>query len=136
MDFNGEIYNYLELAAEMVLTLEERRLRADSEVVLHALARWGPGAFALFNGMWTIAPHDRSNHTLLVSRDRLGIKPLYTMRDGDSLYFASEVKAILVGAQARLPLNASAVVMYLTRGLLDTGAASFFEGISSVEAGT
>lgn len=134
--FNGEIYNFIELAAELDLPTEESRPLGDTEVVLHALARWGPEAFARFNGMWAIALYDRSNHSLLVSRDRLGIKPLYTMKEGDSLYFASEVKAILLGARARLPLNAMAAVPYLTRGLMDTGAATFFEGISSVEAGT
>src|SRR5688572_22417927 len=104
--YNGEVYNYKELARE----LDRPELRSgefgDTAVILEALIQWGPDAFARFNGMWAILLYDKQEKTLLVSRDRFGVKPLYFYQDGASLYFASEIKAILTASGASLPINA------------------------------
>lgn len=76
LSYNGEIYNFQELATELGLVHNCNSVRGDTEVVFQALRTWGPEAFSRFNGMWAILFYDRRSHTLLVSRDRLGIKPL------------------------------------------------------------
>ena len=127
--FNGEIYNYAEIARELDAGDLPEGEFGDTAVVLAALRRWGPAAFAKFNGMWAILFYDAQEKTLLVSRDRFGVKPLYYYADGKSLYFASEVKAILSASGARLPVNPDVVIPYLTRGLLNFSEGTFFEGI-------
>src|SRR5205807_2566428 len=75
--YKGEVYNYLELRRQLERLGIEFRSRCDTEVVLHALKVWGQGAFERFNGMWGLAWFDEDTGELLLSRDRLGIKPLY-----------------------------------------------------------
>lgn len=92
--FNGEVYNFPDLRRELE---GRRRFRghSDTEVVLAAWEKWGPGAFRRFNGMFAAAILDREAGTLTLVRDRLGIKPLYIGREADRVVFASEIKAIL-----------------------------------------
>ena len=91
--YNGEIYNYLELRAE----LGARRFRtsSDTEVILEAYRAWGPDCLLKLRGMFAFALWDEASDLLFCARDRFGIKPLYyTVVDG-VLYFASEIKALL-----------------------------------------
>ncbi len=91
--YNGEIYNYRELRAE--LGQEAFVTQSDTEVILHAYRKWGPDCVNHFRGMFAFALWDDSQGLLFCARDRFGIKPLYyTVVDG-KLYFASEVKALL-----------------------------------------
>lgn len=136
LSYNGEIYNFQELATELGLVHNYNSVRGDTEVVFEALRRWGPEAFSRFNGMWAILFYDRLSHTLLVSRDRLGIKPLYVCKHDDNVYFASEIKAILKATNHKFRLNPNVAVPYLTRGLLDIGSETFFQGITAFQAGT
>ncbi len=92
--FNGEIFNYLELRGELTALGYQFRTRSDTEVIVHAYEAWGEAAFARMNGQWAIALWDERRRRLVLSRDRLGVRPLYLCRHGDALYFASEVKAI------------------------------------------
>ena len=136
LSYNGEIYNFQDLATELGLVHNCNSVRGDTEVVFEALRRWGPEAFSRFNGMWAILFYDRRSHTLLVSRDRLGIKPLYVCKHDDNVYFASEIKAILNATNHKFRLNPNVAVPYLTRGLLDIGSETFFQGITAFQAGT
>lgn len=136
LSYNGEIYNFQELATELGLAHNGNSVRGDTEVVFQALRTWGPEAFARFNGMWAILFYNRESHTLLVSRDRLGIKPLYICKHDDSVYFASEIKAILKATNHKFRLNPNVAVPYLTRGLLNIGSETFFQGITAFQAGT
>jgi len=136
LSYNGEIYNFQELATELGLVHNYNSVRGDTEVVFEALRRWGPEAFSRFNGMWAILFYDRRSHTLLVSRDRLGIKPLYVCKHDDNVYFASEIKAILKATNHKFRLNPNVAVPYLTRGLLDIGSETFFQGITAFQPGT
>lgn len=129
MVYNGEVYNYRELAQDLDTTTWAAGY-GDTAVVLAALAKWGPDAFARFNGMWAILFYDTLEQTLLVSRDRFGVKPLYVYEESERLYFASEIKAILAGSRARLPVNPDVAIPYLTRGLLNFSEGTFFEGIT------
>lgn len=92
--FNGEIYNYVELREELSRAGHVFRTRSDTEVVLRALAEWGDDALPRFNGQWAIALWDGARRRLLLSRDRVGIHPLYYAESRDRVIFASEVKAI------------------------------------------
>jgi asparagine synthase (glutamine-hydrolysing) len=91
--YNGEIYNYLELRAE--LGPEKFATTSDTEVILHAYRQWGPDCVTRLRGMFALALWDDANQTLFCARDRFGIKPFYYTVVGEVCYFASEVKALL-----------------------------------------
>lgn len=96
VSFNGQIFNYVELGEELRALGHTFRTVSDTEVIVHAWEQWGENAFARFNGQWAIALWDRRKEQLILSRDRLGVRPLYFARNRDRLVFASEIKAILV----------------------------------------
>jgi asparagine synthase (glutamine-hydrolysing) len=98
--FNGEIFNYVELREELVALGHRFRTRSDTEVIVHAWEAWGEGAFARFNGQWAVALWDAPRRTLVLSRDRLGVRPLHLCEHDGRLWFASEVKAIFAGSPA------------------------------------
>jgi len=133
--FNGEVYNYKELRSELEQLGVAFRTQSDTEVILWALATWGEEAFKKFNGMWAIAWIDLRQRTLLLSRDRFGIKPLYFGWHDGALFFASEIKAILAGTAKRFAVNVQAVGRFLHQSLLDAQPQSFFSGIESLPAG-
>ncbi len=92
--FNGEIFNYVELRAELVALGHRFRTKSDTEVIVHAFESWGEGAFARFNGQFALALWDARAHRLVLARDRLGVRPLHLAEHDGRVYFASEVKAI------------------------------------------
>ncbi len=96
--FNGEVFNYLELRAELEGCGHAFRTRSDTEVIVHAWEEWGPGAFQRMNGQWAAALWDARRRALILSRDRLGVRPLYYSEAGGRVVFASEVKALFSGA--------------------------------------
>ena len=132
--FNGEIYNYLELKAELARLGHRFRTGTDTEVILAAYERWGVECFARFNGMWGIAIADLRRRVLVLSRDRLGIKPLYVWAGGGSLAFASEIKQFFA-----LPCVAPAANMNAIAEYVDTGyegpPETFFDGIQAFPPG-
>jgi asparagine synthase (glutamine-hydrolysing) len=91
--FNGEIYNYIELREE--LGKENFSTTSDTEVILHAYARWGSACVNRFRGMFAFALWDEKQKKLFCARDRFGIKPFYYTQIEDCFYFASEIKALL-----------------------------------------
>jgi len=95
--FNGEIFNYVELRAALRDLGHLFRTQSDTEVVLHAYEEWAEGAFERFNGQFAIALWDESRDTLVLARDRLGVRPLYLCEHEGRLWFASEVKALFAG---------------------------------------
>ncbi len=95
--FNGEIFNYVELREELRALGHRLRTRSDTEVIVHAWEAWGERAFERFNGQFAIALWDARRETLVLARDRLGVRPLYLCEHGGRLWFASEVKAIFAG---------------------------------------
>lgn len=114
LSYNGEIYNYRELRIELEAAGYWFRSKTDSEVVLHALAHWGTAALLKFNGMFALALWDRKEKTLLLARDRYGIKPLYYVHQGNSFAFGSEQKAITANPAIKRTLNKPALLEYFT----------------------
>jgi asparagine synthase (glutamine-hydrolysing) len=92
--FNGEIFNHAELRDELASLGYRFRTRSDTEVVIQALRAWGEAALARFNGQFAIALWTPADRTLLLARDRLGVRPLHVCEHAGRVYFASEVKAI------------------------------------------
>jgi asparagine synthase (glutamine-hydrolysing) len=94
MVFNGEVYNFAAIRAELEALGHRFRSSGDSEVVLAALSQWGPEAVERFVGMFAIALWNERERRLVLLRDRLGVKPLYYAWDGKALWFGSELKAL------------------------------------------
>lgn len=92
--FNGEIYNYLELKAELTALGYGFRTKSDTEVIIQAYREWGTDCFNKFNGQWALALWDPKEKELMLSRDRMGIRPLYYTTANNRFCFASEVKAL------------------------------------------
>lgn len=133
--YNGEIYNYVELRAELEAGGAVFRSHSDTEVILRAYEAWGSDAFTRFVGMWALAILDLRQRHLILSRDRFGIKPLHYIAVGDRFAFASEIKQLLEVPWVPRSLNARAVYDYLQYEVSDFGAETFFAGISRVRAG-
>ncbi|MBD1849825.1 asparagine synthase (glutamine-hydrolyzing) [Cyanobacteria bacterium FACHB-502] len=110
--FNGEIYNYLELRAELVQAGYQFTSKSDTEVLLAAYAHWGTGCLEKLRGMFAFAIWDRKINQLFLARDRFGEKPLYYWIDQGTFYFASELKALLALLPHTPELDPIAVDLY------------------------
>ena len=133
--YNGEIYNFLELRAELMAAGAEFHTRGDTEVLLQALICWGDAAFSRLNGMWALVLLDQVNGEVTLSRDRFGIKPLYTYFDQNRLLVSSEIKAILIIARRKFQIAPQVANAYLRQALLCASPATFFSGIEEFPAG-
>ena len=133
--YNGEVYNYLELKAELEAAGSRFHTGTDTEVVLEAFRRWGTSCFSRFNGMWALAIWDRQRRQLVLSRDRFGIKPLYLTQHSDRLYFASEIKSLLTIKDLPRKLNRRRAADFLRWGVVDHTNETFFNGITSFPPG-
>lgn len=127
--FNGEIYNHVELRAELEGLGHRFAGHSDTEVLLHALIEWGEGALSRLNGMWAFAFWQPAKQRLLLARDRFGVKPLY-YRDGEAgLAFASEAKALLALLPEHRTVSEPALLDFLGNNLLYARGESFYQGI-------
>jgi asparagine synthase (glutamine-hydrolysing) len=115
--YNGEIYNFMELANELKAKGHQFHTRCDTEVILYAWQEWGEACVERFRGMFAFAIYDRGRQCLFLARDRLGIKPLYYTETIDRiLIFGSEMKAITVHPDVPRRLNYEAVEDYFAFG--------------------
>ena len=112
--YNGEVYNFRELRLELEAKGHQFRSNGDVEVVLNALLEWGTKAILRFNGMFAFALWDKKEKTLLLARDRFGVKPLYVLQQGSLFAFASEQKAITTIPGVERRLNKPALFEYFT----------------------
>lgn len=129
--FNGAIYNYPELRSELQSDGCTFSTQSDTEVLLAAYKAWGADCFERFNGFWALAIYDLKERRLILSRDRVGKKPLYWTKCGPRVYFASEIKALLrvPEVEARKAVNEEAVYPFLAFSFRELGNSTFFEGI-------
>jgi asparagine synthase (glutamine-hydrolysing) len=112
--FNGEIYNHLELRAELEVRGHRFRSRTDTETVLHAFLEWDTGCFSRLRGMFAVAIWTASQKRLILARDRVGIKPLYIARRGEDILFGSELKTIFIHPEFDRRLSPAALDCYLS----------------------
>ncbi len=111
--FNGEIYNFRELRAELEAEGRLFTTQSDTEVILAAYAKWGEECVERFNGMWAFVLYDPARRRLMLSRDRMGMKPLYVASTPDGMLAASEVKGILAAGH-RAGVDCDALNEYFT----------------------
>lgn len=132
--FNGEIYNYKALKADLEADGYGFRTGSDTEVMLHLYDRDGPAMVERLRGMFTIMLWDAVERTLFVARDPFGIKPLYYHDDGRAIRLASQVKALLAGGGVPVRRSAAGQVGFLLLGYVPDPH-SWIEGVSALPAG-
>ena len=132
--FNGEIYNYVEVRDELMSKGFSFQTRSDTEVLLAAYKFWGAGCFEKLNGFWALALYDSKKHALILSRDRIGKKPLYWTKVGSRVYFASEIKALLRIPEIykRRQVNEASASDWLVYERRDLDCSTCFDGIHSL----
>lgn len=114
LTYNGEIYNFQELRAELTALGCQFVSRTDSEVLLEAFAQWGTDALLRLNGMFAFAIWDQASQTLTLARDRFGIKPVYYAMSGQTFLFASEIKGLLAHGALAGEMDVAGLTEYLT----------------------
>ena len=134
LTYNGEVYNYKELRSELKAKGYHFKSQTDSEVVLSALVEWSEHALLKLNGMFALALWDRRKKTLLLARDRYGIKPLYYFQSDKSFLFGSEQKAIFAEPSFDRKINKQALLEYFTFQNIFTDQ-TLTRGISILPAG-
>jgi len=133
--FNGEIYNFVELRAELQGLGHRFHTRSDTEVLLAAYGAWGTGALPRLTGMFAFAILDTAHKVVILGRDYFGIKPLYYTVTGEQLHFASEIPALLeLDRRDRKP-HPERLYYYLRYGITDHGGDSLLAGVHQVPAG-
>ena len=134
LSYNGEIYNFQELRAELQALGRRFHSRTDSEVLLQAWAVGGPAALNRFNGFFAFAMWDRRERTLTLVRDRYGIKPLYYAQAGRVVLFGSEAKALLAHPACAAEMDPEALLEYVTFQNFFTDR-TLFRGVRLLPAG-
>jgi len=132
--FNGEIYNFQELRRDLEARGHRFSTGTDTEAIVHAYEQWGTAAIAKLRGMFGLALWDRRTRTMVVARDRVGIKPLHYATIGGRLYFGSEIKSLLCAPDLPRDLTADALDHYLSF-LSAPSDASFFRHIRKLPPG-
>lgn len=132
--YNGEIYNYLELRAELQAGGYAFQSQSDTEVILAAYHRWGPSCVERFNGMWAFAIHDQAQQVVFCSRDRFGVKPFYYLDHPKCFAFGSEIRQLLPLLETRAATR-DALVDYLTFADDERGTDTFFDGVRRLAPG-
>lgn len=133
--YNGEIYNYVELRAELSALGYSFTSSSDTEVLLAAYACWGEDCVRRFNGMWAFALFDRRRNVLFCSRDRFGVKPLHYVELPEFFAIASEVKQFLAVPGFTPRVDEISAYRFLVQGQLSIDARGFFAGVNELRGG-
>lgn len=131
--FNGQIYNWRDIRTELEARGRAFASACDTEVILKAYQEWGTACFARLHGMWAIILWDAATNSLVVSRDRMGQKPLYLYRQGRTWVLSSEIKAILAFAPQAAEVNPLAVYRFVARAWQDFDATTFYKDIVALQ---
>ncbi len=134
MVFNGEVYNFAAVRAELEALGHRLRSSGDSEVILAALQEWGVKAVDKFIGMFAIAVWNEREHRLMLLRDRLGVKPLYYAWNGANFWFGSELKALRAFQAWQPQIDRAAVGQYLQYGYI-SAPRSIYEDVHKLMPG-
>lgn len=134
--FNGEIYNHVELRAELAALGRTFVSGTDTEVILAAWETWGEGCLARFNGMFAFVLFDRAQRRLFAARDRFGVKPLYLWATpSGGLALASEIKQFTAHPGWRARLDGQRAYDFLNWGIMDHTAGTLFAGVRQLRGG-
>ena len=133
--YNGELYNFREIKAELVAGGSSFATTSDTEVVLEAWRRWGPGCLRRFRGMFAFAVLDQTTGSLFLARDHFGIKPLHYIRRKDGVVFASELKALVNAFGTELRMMPRALVASMLYYWVPDQMCSV-EGVEKLQPGT
>lgn len=134
--YNGEVYNYREIANELKLNFKTAfKTASDTEVILEAYAQYGPNFIQKLNGMFAIAIYDKIKKELFVCRDRIGIKPFYYFWDGQNFAFASELKALTKLSFIPLTVDLNSIYHFLHVGFVPSPL-SIYKSIKKLKAAT
>jgi len=133
--YNGEVYNYLELRAELLKTGHSFSTHSDTEVILAAYEAWGVDCVKRFNGMWAFALYDPGKKGLFCSRDRLGVKPFYYHSSPEAFLFASEIPALLQFAALPRKIGFEPLARYVLQHQTDDGEETLYESIRELRGG-
>lgn len=133
--FNGEIYNYLELRQELIAAGHIFKTKSDTEVIVHLYEQHGVGCVEKLRGMFAFAIWDENRKSLLIARDRVGIKPLYYCDTGKTLVFGSEIKAILEDPDVNREIAPEMIDRFLTFYYMP-GEETLFRNIRKLLPGT
>lgn len=133
--YNGEVFNFAEIRTELESLGHVFRSKTDTEVILHAYMQWGRACMHRFIGMFAFAITDTQTGSIALVRDRYGIKPLYYVVENGTMYFASEIKALLKVVATRRINQQSLSEWMLYRNVDSLTPYTLFAGISSVLPG-
>ena len=132
--FNGEIYNFADVRADLEKRGHVFQTRSDTEVLVHGYKEWGEGLFDRLNGMFGLAIWDESDRKLVVARDAMGIKPVYYRLEGGTLFFASEIRA-LTHRDHKIGIDATSLNLFL-RYRYTPSPLTLFQGLRKLAPGT
>jgi asparagine synthase (glutamine-hydrolysing) len=135
LSYNGELYNYRELRAELTARGSRFKTSSDTEVVLEAWKQWGPGCLRKFRGMFAFAIFDELSGSLFLARDHLGIKPLHFIRRKGGVVFASELKALVAAFGHELEIEPSALIASMLYYWVPDRRCSLY-GVEKLQPGT
>ncbi len=136
ISFNGEVYNYLEIKAELEKEGHHFHTTTDTEVILHAWEQWGVKCLDKFNGMFAFVILDYRKQKLYAVRDRFGVKPLYYFKGASALYLASEIKQIRTSPDYKFELDEAIARKYLATGSTDQSDKTFYKNIECLPGGS
>lgn len=132
--FNGEVYNFIELRAELEAAGHRFKTRSDTEVIVHAYEQWGAACVSRFNGIFSFAIWDERRGVLFLARDHLGVKPLYYTVAGGQLLFGSEIKALLAHPACPRRVDLAALEQLFTYRYVPSPR-TLFDSISKLRPG-
>ncbi len=133
--FNGEIYNFKDVRKELKFLGCSFTTETDTEVILNAYATWGENCVEKFNGMWAFVLYDPSKRCLFISRDRLGIKPLYYVLRQESFLFSSEVGALFQCPGIKPSILRKKLTSYIIDHKIDNESDTIYKDIKELRGG-
>ncbi len=131
--FNGEIFNYIEIRNELLAAGISFQTQSDTEVMLKGYLHWGTSFYEKIEGMWAFAMYDIAKNTIVLSRDRTGVKPLFYTHDKKGFRFASEIKALLPFTSNDVHLES--LQKFISKNQFQFGTDTFFSEIQELKPG-
>jgi asparagine synthase (glutamine-hydrolysing) len=133
--FNGEVYNFWEIREDLKEKGYVFKTNSDTEVIVRAYQEWGEACLNKFNGMWAIIIYDSKKNKLFISKDRFGVKPLYFIKNTESLIFASEIKQFRSFKKQTFSLNKQSIQTFIDEGALDYDDTTFYNEVTRYKSG-